>query len=150
MTQEVTNLLTYCLELLKNCHISSPVVLNISKRTEKSPPLLLCCFHFLKSLCQDQLFRLDNKIESFHEWYWHFKEPFPAEYAGFNMIRICYVDSNFSESAKFWAVNSQYYNFLRLSSFKEFLVHQVASLIGLLKKNWLLYKVSYKLNQWFA
>jgi hypothetical protein len=78
------------------------------------------------------------------------KRSIPAEYAGFNMIRVCYVDSNFSESAKFRAVNSQFYNFFRLSSSKEFLVHQVASLIGLLKKNWLLYKVSYKLNQWFA
>jgi hypothetical protein len=66
------------------------------------------------------------------------------------MVRICYVDSSFAESAKFRAVNSQFYNFLRLSSSKEFWVHQVASLIGLLKRNWLLYKVSYKLNQWFA
>ncbi len=49
------------------------------------------------------------------------------------MIRMPHVHSNISITAKSGVINSQFYRFLRLCSYKEFFVSQMVSLIVLLK-----------------
>ncbi len=50
------------------------------------------------------------------------------EYASIEMIRMPYVHSNISITAKLGVINSQFYRFLRLCSCKEFFVSDMVSL----------------------
>ncbi len=55
------------------------------------------------------------------------------EYAGIEMIRMPYVHSNISMTAKLGVISSQFYRFLRLCRCKKFFVFQMVALIVFLK-----------------
>jgi hypothetical protein len=63
------------------------------------------------------------------------------EYAGIEMIGMPHVHSNISMTANLGVINSQFYRFLRLCSYKKFFVFQMVHLIAFLKAKGYPFKV---------
>jgi hypothetical protein len=78
-----------------------------------------------------------------------FGERFELEYTSLDMIHMPHVQSYISITIKLGFIRIQFYKFLRLCVFKDFLVSQMVSLIVFLKiKGYLLNFCSRGIESW--